>query len=209
MVSILPFTSDQQLMLVSQLENWFKSAAKQAPSMAEMQRAAEHLHQLLLLESGYLSLTKTAFELNPDLAHPWGWIPIIQTPEVHAGLLTTYRFHPVPLHDHPNSNGAQLVIRGRVNIHRFNLLQSKETSQSLAKLERLSSNTLSAGDTDGHTATSGNIHRLETETPRCLLLCVHVPPYEERQRSWYIPVDTLTYQKPTQLVRRVSRQPPW
>jgi hypothetical protein len=209
MVSTLPFTADHQSMLVSQLGDWIKPASEQAPSIAELQRAAEHLHQRLLHESGYLSLTESAFALNPDIAHPWGWIPIIQTLGVHAGLLTTYRFHPIPLHDHPYSNGAQLVIRGRVKIHRFNLLQSEGSSQSLAKLERLRSITLSAGETDGHTDTSGNIHGLETETPRCLLLCMHAPPYDKRIRSWYVPVDPLAYQMPTQLVRRVGRQPSW
>jgi hypothetical protein len=196
-------------MLVSQLGNWVKPATGQAPSIAELQRAAEHLHQRLLGESGYLSLTKAAFELNPSVTHPWGWIPIIQTPGVHAGLLMTYRFHPIPLHDHPNSSGGQLVIRGRVKVHRFNLLHSEETTQSLVKLERFRSITLSVGDTDGHTATLGNIHRLETESPRCLLLCMHAPPYDERKRSWYVPVDPLAYQMPTQLVRRVGRQPSW
>jgi hypothetical protein len=206
MASILHFTPDHQSMLVSQLDNWVKLATEQALSIAGLQRAAENLHQLLLRESGYLSLTEAAFEHNPDVAHPWGWIPIIQTPGVHAGLLTTYRFHPIPLHDHPNSSGGQLVIRGRIKVQRFNLLQSEETSQSLAKLERFRSITLCVGDTDGHTATLGNIHRLETETPRCLLLCMHAPPYEERKRSWYVPVDPLAYEMPTQLVRRVSRK---
>jgi hypothetical protein len=167
----------------------------------------KQLHLLLQRENGYLSLLKAAFEVTPDIAHPWGWMPLIQTPGVSAGLLTTYRFYPVPLHDHPNSGGAQLVIRGLVKVHRFNLLESEETSQSLVKLKRLSTVTLSAGDADGHTATSGNIHRLETETPRCLLLSMHTPSYEERKRNWYVPVDPLAFQIPIQSFRRVSRPP--
>jgi hypothetical protein len=175
--------------------------------MVGMQRAAKILHQLLLRESGYRSLTEAAYNHTPDTSHPWGWIPVIQTTEVHAGLLTTYRFHPIPLHDHPNSCGAQVVIRGRIKVQRFNLLQSVETSQTLAQVERLHTISLCVGDSDGHTATSGNIHQLEAETPRCLLLCLYTPPYEERTRSWYVPADPLACQLPIQLVRRVSRQP--
>jgi hypothetical protein len=194
------------MMLVRQLEKWLKPHEDQTSYVVGLQTAVESLHQSLLQQSGYATLIETAVARNPVNAHPWGWIPLIQIPQLHAGLLTTFRFSSQPIHDHPCSSGALLVIRGRIRIHRFNSRDQGTYSQSILKLERLDSDTLSAGDTDGHTASLANIHQLENETSRCLLLCMHSPPIEERDRSWFLPVEPFAKQMATLLVRRVTRQ---
>ncbi len=207
-MTVIPsFRADSQKMLVRQMEKWLEPDKDQTSSVVGLRTAVESLHQSLLRECGYATLIETALTRNPDSANPWGWIPLIQIPQLHAGLLTSFRFSSQPIHDHPGSSGALLVIRGRIRIHRFNSQDPGTCSQSILKLERLGSDTLSAGDSDGHTNSLANIHQLESESSRCLLLCMHSPPFEERDRSWFLPVEPFAKQMTTLLVRRVNRRP--
>jgi hypothetical protein len=194
------------MMLARQQEKWLKPNKDQTSSVVGLRTAVGSLHQLLLQQRGYSTLIETAIARNPDVTHPWSWIPLIQIQQLNAGLLTTFRFSSQPIHDHPGSSGALLVIRGRIRIHRFNYQDPGTYSQSILKLERLDSDTLSAGDTDGHTTNLANIHQLENETSRCLLLCMHSPPIDERNRSWFLPVEPFPRRMPTLLVKRVNRR---
>lgn len=152
---------------------------------------AEHnillLHEVISSTDIFKMALRNA-ELSNVHDHHWFSQPIVNHEAMHVSLLTTYIGQPIPLHDHPKSNGIVLVLSGKIQIRRYNLAQNLKGRQGNVALEGISDRIFSMGEVDTYTEQSGNIHGIRAMTPKCHFLEVHIPPKDKNSsRSWYLP----------------------
>ena len=124
----------------------------------------------------------------PREHQPWRWYYLINTPLLQVGLITIYRFIPIPIHDHPGAYGVQRIISGKAHIRQYQHVSGIDPEQAIVSLKKVSDCKFAKDESATFTPLSGNLHKLESLTPRCILLSIMVHPYKPHDRSWYFPV---------------------
>lgn len=123
----------------------------------------------------------------------WGWQPYISEPEIRIGLLEIYKNDPIPIHDHPGASGILLVFEGELVIKQYELEHVvRENRMNLANLSMRSQQRLANTQYAFITPGQGNIHSLDAVSDVCIVLDVLLTPYDEKQRSWFLPVNNKT-----------------
>lgn len=114
--------------------------------------------------------------------------PLLQHEAIEVNLLTMFQKQDIPLHDHPDASGVMLVIEGKAQISRYDVVQETQNANSTsATLARVSDKTLSMGEVDILTSERGNIHGIRALTAKCNLLDITISPDKNAKRNWYLP----------------------
>ncbi len=164
------------------------------------------VHSLLMNTSQYRGLVNSSFRRLTRTKN-WGWKAIYEDALGKAGLFSIYRNAPVPLHDHPGTRGALMVVEGEVEVERFTLKeQYRERNESgLVELQRCDKKVLKPFDITWFGPETGNVHGMRALTDQCVMLKVQLLQMKA-DRSWYFPVFTVEQgQEMLQARRIVSR----
>ena len=119
----------------------------------------------------------------------WGWYPFVDETDIRIGLLEIHKDKPVPIHDHPGANGLLLVLGGTLRVDEY--LPRPMEGLNKIKIVELVLQQRTIFDTNDYaliTPNDGNIHSLIAETDICLVLDILLTPYDETQRTWYMPM---------------------
>lgn len=120
---------------------------------------------------------------------PWNYHPLSNTPLLRVGLITLYRFIPIPLHDHPGAYGAQRVVSGKVHIRQYHKPADVEHNQSsIVSLKTVATHNLNRDECTTFQPDTGNLHEIKSLSKRSILLSMMIHPYKPRERSWYFPM---------------------
>lgn len=161
-------------------------------SHKEMSSVLNHnlvlMHSLLMTTSSYREYVNTSFRRIMRNKY-WGWQPVYEDSLGKAGLFSIYKNAPVPMHDHPHSLGALMVVEGEVEVERFNLEPGHEQGGSgMVKLKRYDCKRLQAFDITWFSANEGNIHRMQSLSDQCVMLKIQLCAKQAADRSWYFPL---------------------
>jgi hypothetical protein len=97
--------------------------------------------------------------------------------------------HPVPIHDHPEGAGIQMVVRGRLAVQHYERGRAHRSSAKLASLRKVDDAVLGPGAWGWIDPVERNLHGLHAISPRCTVLDVIVSPAgAEQRRVWYFPL---------------------
>jgi len=146
------------------------------------------LHSLLMSTPEYRALVNSSYRRLSRTKY-WGWKSFYEDALGKAGLFSIYRTAQVPLHDHPGSRGALMVVEGEVEVERFTLKEEfRQTNESgIVELQRYDRQTLKPFDITWFGPDEGNLHRMQSKSEQCVLLKVHCSP-TVGDRSWYFPI---------------------
>ena len=155
-----------------------------------LEEVTEHnvllLHEVISLTANFqLALRKAEQSVAND--RHWYCQRLIDNEQVQANLLTIYQGQPLPLHDHPGSNGMQLVISGKAHVRRYNLAQNVKSDHADVALIKIADRLLGMGEVDVFTSDRGNIHGMRAMSSRCIVLDITMPPSQHENASWYLP----------------------
>ncbi len=135
----------------------------------------------------YRSAVEAASSCDPSESQPWCFHLLSEAPVFRIGLLTLFRFAPIPIHDHPGAYGAQLVLSGKARVRQYERQGEPHRNPHIVTLDRVTDQELSAGDCSSYSDCDRNLHELDAMTNRCVLLSLMVHPHREAPRSWYFP----------------------
>jgi hypothetical protein len=135
-----------------------------------------------------LALARTA---APSDKCPWLFQKLVETERTLSGILTLFRVSPVPMHDHPASHGAQLLLDGECRIRQYEPMQSFSDANRVVLLERKTDELLTRGDIAAYTPWLLNIHQFQPVTSRCHLFTFSVKPDTGIGRSWFFGINPL------------------
>jgi hypothetical protein len=94
----------------------------------------------------------------------------------------------IPLHDHPGSAGAHLVLAGSVFHYQFTILGQNRGTWILQQ-ERLTTKRLSIGDVVAFANVKGNVHSFVAGQEGCVLL--GISGRASSPRYWYCPTNDI------------------
>ena len=144
---------------------------------------------LNLMEYQKFHDTLDAANTCPPLENqPWNYHPLYNTSLLQVGLITLYRFIPIPLHDHPGAYGAQRVISGKVHIRQFHKPSDSEQKQSIVSLKTMTSHNLNKDESTTFQPDTANLHEMKSLSRHSILLSMMIHPCQPRERSWYFPM---------------------
>jgi hypothetical protein len=170
-----------------------------------LKRAAQSLHDELNTHQGYLDALESAARFAPRERRPWGWHPLIDTPFLRVDLISLHRFFSIPLHDHPNAWGAQRIVSGKVRIRQYQFAPDADQRHTLVSLGQVADRVLVKGENATFTPSFGNLHELESISPRCVVLSMMVNPYRPQDGSLYYQVP-FTLRGNTGLYNRIRKR---
>jgi hypothetical protein len=146
------------------------------------------LHQALLQDAP--AYRSTVEEMLAAPSRPagsgWSWSVLVDNPLLRCGLLGVYAGYPIPAHDHPGSQGALLVLTGKLRVSWYAV--RRRLPGDLIELHTVAQRDFDVGDAALIDTEDRNIHQVVALTERCLTLNLLVPPFTETQRSWYLPI---------------------
>lgn len=162
------------------------------------------MHKLLLSSGIYRGLVNSSFSKMMRTKY-WGSRTIHEDELGKVGLLSIYKGTPVPLHDHPGARGVLMVLDGKAELERYNLMEKYQDSQSsgLVEMESCERRVLKPFDVTWFEETEGNIHGFEAKTDQCVLLKIQMPVQPVSSRSWYFPTCTFSEEHETVYARRI------
>lgn len=167
---------------------------------------ASRLHSELNTRQRYLNTLNNAHHFVPGSSRRWGWFELIDTPSLRVGLISLYRFSPIPVHDHPNTFGIQKIISGKVRVRQYQFPSNSKQDHSLVSLEKVFNRILIKGESSYFTPSFRNLHELESVSSQAVVLSLMANPYRHHKRSWYYPVP-MTATGVTSLYSRVRIKP--
>lgn len=134
-------------------------------------------------------------------------IPLFENTLMRVNLLALEPGKDLPLHDHPGSAGAMMVISGGISAMACEQTEKMDnTNYSRTLLTVTGRNILSAGETGCFTQKQHNIHSFNALTERAVLIVVHTPPFAAIQQSFFFTVPPLQKVGSQILVQRVRAQ---
>lgn len=160
---------------------------------SEMSSVLNHnlvlMHTLLMSTSIYRENVNSSFQRMARSKY-WGWKTVYEDSLGKAGLFSIYDNAPVPLHDHPGSRGAIMVIEGEVEVDRYDLHESSRHHQGsgVVELERYDTTLLKPFDITWFGKDEGNIHGMRAVSGQCVMLKVQLMSVDAGDRSWYFPI---------------------
>jgi hypothetical protein len=178
--------------LLSQLQQGLQQLAqRQGVKQHLLERYSNSIEQFLVTACGETGTADT----NTRSHQPWGWSPMLESPDLNVGALTVFMDSDIPLHDHPGSSGLLIVLRGRVRVQSYQVASAGDLRQvQPLELEQTGNVELDEGQYISFGPSENNIHSLHAIDDDCVLFDVLFSPYQPAQRSYFMPV---TPQSPT------------
>ena len=153
-------------------------------SLDQLQHARQHV-----LPNMFASLSSGNGQTKNILWSGWGWQSIISTPELRIGLLEIHKNKSIPIHDHPGACGTLIVLKGNLEVSIYQSNSNQQTGETgFAVLSKQHRQIVKEKESAIITETEGNIHSLASMTDTCIVLDILLRPYDERLRTWYMPV---------------------
>ena len=148
----------------------------------------QQLHGTLQSHTQFQAAFQEAAACSPLEHYPWRFHLLAESALIRMGLLTIFRALPIPLHDHPDSFGAQCVLSGKVRVRQYDLKDGLEYSQKhVVTLRQTLDEELAIGFRSTYLSNHRNIHGLESVVPRSIMLSMMIHPPQESGGNWYYP----------------------
>jgi len=130
-------------------------------------------------------LSRIKFNIPAHIKSPYQWLPVYEDKQIHAGLLIMPEHGFIPMHDHPQTIGITLVIKGTPDI-----IQT-DFGTSLQPHRRR----LSPGEISFTFPSSRNIHGYENHQGSAALLSINIINYSDTRpsRHWYFNLSALDH----------------
>lgn len=162
------------------------------------------LHKLLMGSVEYRQLVDGRYRMLVRNKY-WGWKSVHNDDQLSIGVFSLFRNAPIPLHDHPGTQGVIMVLEGELEVERFTLpaRYRSENCSGTVQLDRCSQQSLAAFDVAWFQAVEGNIQGLRSISEQCVLLKVQLPGSCTGERSWYFPVQGTDEKKSSIQARRI------
>jgi hypothetical protein len=141
------------------------------------------LHSLLLLRSEYQYALERA--MNEKITNHNLVIPLFNNGLLRANLVSITPEQSLPLHDHPGSSGAVLVISGEIRATACERVATPNNNQLRVMLTTVEKKIFTKNKTSCFTKEQQNIHSFEALTERAVLMVIHTPPFEAIQQSYF------------------------
>ncbi|MCU7931283.1 MAG: hypothetical protein KZQ90_10810 [Candidatus Thiodiazotropha sp. (ex Codakia rugifera)] len=154
-----------------------------------LEQTVRYFYSQLADQHLFKQLVNGSVKAQPSLSSPCHWQTVAKTPEMMLGLLTVFHIAPIPLHDHPGSSGAQLVLSGQINIRQFEKNAAIDKNNTIVTLIGVADHDLGRDDCATYTPMTRNIHGMSAITTRCVLLSLQINPFDEFIRSLFFPLN--------------------
>ena len=147
------------------------------------QTAMLALHSQLLLNNEYqraLVRAENEIIINHNLV-----IPLFENNMIRANLIAIKQERCLPMHDHPNSSGAMMVISGSVHATVCEQEIPANGNQPSNILTIVTNKHFSTNETSCFTQDRFNIHGIKALTNRAVLMVIHTPPFTADQQTFF------------------------
>jgi hypothetical protein len=147
------------------------------------------LHSKLLLNNGYqraLVRAENEIIINHNLV-----TSLFENDFLRVNLISIKKERALPMHDHPGSSGAMMVISGKVHAIAFEEEKSADNTQSSNILTITDSKIASVNETGCFTEDQYNIHSIKALTNRAVLMVIHTPPFAANQQTFFFTANPL------------------
>jgi hypothetical protein len=171
------------------LRNWFSELLRRC-------RKSEEFDQAVAAARSFV----------PKPGNPVFSTPLDATESHRLSLLGIHPLKPIPLHDHPNVWGAQMILSGRALVRQYDTGPEASGSSTLTYLQAASEREFGVDDISTVTPDARNIHGLEATKGNTVLLSIQQPPCDRAGQSWFFPVDPLCRDEPLLLCHRVKNK---
>jgi len=131
-------------------------------------------------------------------------MPLAATEVYRLNLVSIHPHSAIPLHDHPDTWGAQLILRGRLRIRHFDIHRKAFGLHSNVYLRAVSLRDFSTDEISTTMPDARNIHGLEADSDNAILLSLRRHPATAAKSSCFIPLNAEERDKPLVLCRRVE-----
>lgn len=120
-------------------------------------------------------------------------LPFFESLDIRLNLIAIEPGRALPLHDHPDSAGITMVIKGQTQIVQCETeLKSEQNINSKSQLTVIENKIYSVGEASCFTKNQRNIHSMEALNERSVVLVVQPAPNDMNQKSYFFPVNTPT-----------------
>ena len=144
------------------------------------------MHQRLRSHGQFKAAIEAASACSPSVHHPWRFHLLGQSPLIRIGLLTIFKSSSIPLHDHPDSFGAQCVLAGEIRVRQYDQPGGLDERQKhVLTLSQPRDEVLGIGGFSTYLRDNRNIHELASIASRSVVLSLKIHPLQERERYWY------------------------
>ena len=191
-LSAVPFTDRELTGWEGMIRDFYREYSRKESNpnsrTSALTGVANRIHSELRNRRQYLIAVESASRFIPNSSRHWGWSILLDTPALRIGLISLHRSHPIPLHDHPGTHGVLKVISGSLRVQQYQLLPGSGHHHSIVSLQRISDSVLKKSECSTFSPSCQDIHALEADGCRCLLLDILLNPYKPEERSWYYPI---------------------
>ena len=130
----------------------------------------------------FAELVEIARGFTPSEERPSFSEILMEDEQCRLSLFGIHRFAPIPVHDHPGTAGALLVVHGRLQVRSYSM-EELAHKPSLVRLQCLSEETLVAGSVATIDCSVKYLHGLQAMNLNSICLALHTPPLVENQRA--------------------------
>ena len=164
------------------------------------------LHSRLLSNDKYLNYLET---LSTDEMTNHNLVsPIFKSKTLSVNLIAIEPGFDLPLHDHPNTSGAMMVISGNVHCLACEHVEAANNShQSKALLKIAGNKHFQSNESNCFTPSKNNIHSFEALTERAILMVIHTPPTQDGHQSYFFAHTSKQNVGSEFLAQRIPAQP--
>ena len=171
----------------SQVSAAFDAAEEAESAMSGLLSPAAHqLYNWIAGTADFLQQLSLCPDTNSNESSNWSRV-LFADEHIKVGLQAVYLGNPIPLHDHPGSAGVVLVLSGAVNFQYANVIGSW-TNPGPIELRIARIRNRLPGQVCWFHAEDRNIHRVEANTDRAIILVAHLRQGDGGSRHMYFPV---------------------
>ena len=175
------------------LHNWFSELLRRCLKSEEFDQALS-----------------AARSFVPKPGNPVFSTPLDATGSHRLSLLGIHPLKPIPLHDHPNVWGAQMILSGCALVRQYDTGPEASGSSTLTYLQAASAREFGVDGISTVTPGARNIHDLAATTDNAVLLSIQHPSCSAAGngavQSWFFPVNPLRRDEPLLLCHRVKKK---
>ena len=164
-------------------------------------------HEIVTLLKGIFTEVTGDFQIRSSLTRLHGRCkpqilgdqPVVYEPQLHAGFVGIGVMSSLPIHDHPDSFGAAMLLQGQLQVDIFNMQSSVKTKNHKShcvELRRLRNDILLPGDISMVFPSQGNLHKLKSLGQKpSIFLDILVSKTQIGERNFYFPFGIETSMK--------------